>query len=85
MYGALLLAWIGLLALLTGSVATTVLVQGPAAIAMNIGCAGLMAAIVFIVFMRLGHADGLMRLIAVGGMLWVALLLALSLADFLTR
>ena len=85
MYGTLLFAWIGLLALLTGSVAVTVLMQGPAAVAMNIGCAGVMAAIVFIVFMRLGHADGLMRVIAVGGMLWVAILLALSLADFLTR
>lgn len=88
MYGALLFAWIGLLALLSGSVAiatNTALAQGPVAISLNIGCAIVMAAIVFSVFMRLRYADGLLRVLAVGGVMWVAFLLVLALADVLTR
>lgn len=85
MYRAPLLAWIGLLLLLTANVMITALVPGPAFIAVNIGLAVLMAALIYIVFMGLRHADGLLRLFAVGGLMWVGFLLLLSLADFLTR
>lgn len=85
MYKAPLFAWAGLLLLLTGSVLVTALVPGPAFIALNIGFAVLMAALIFIVFMKLRSADGLLRLFAMGGLMWLGFLLLLSLTDFLTR
>lgn len=85
MYKAPLLAWAGLLLLLTSSVLVTALVPGPALIAVNVGCAVLMAALIFTVFMKLRSADGLLRLFAVSGLMWLSFLLLLALADFLTR
>ncbi|MDN5870266.1 MAG: hypothetical protein L0H73_06040 [Nitrococcus sp.] len=85
MYQSLLFAWVGLLLLLAGSVLITALVPGPAYIAVNMGFAVLMAALIFTVFMKLRGAEGLLRLFAVGGLMWLGFLLLLSLADFLTR
>ncbi|MDN5848587.1 MAG: hypothetical protein L0H63_02970 [Nitrococcus sp.] len=82
---ALLFAWVGLLLLLAGSVLITALVPGPAYIGLNIGFAVLMAALIFTVFMKLRSADGLLRLFAVGALMWLGFFLLFSLADFLTR
>lgn len=43
------------------------------------------ALLVALVFMHLDRASGIVRLAAAAGLLWFALLMALTLADFLTR
>lgn len=80
-----LLTWIGLLALLATGVAITVLAPGPAAHGTVLVLAAIMAGLVFNGFMGLGAASGLMRLFALGGLLWVGFMLFFTLADFLTR
>ena len=43
------------------------------------------AALIFCYFMRLRHQPGLVRIFAVAGLFWLAILVVLTLSDFLTR
>lgn len=43
------------------------------------------AALILLYFMELRVADGLMRLFAVAGFFWLAIMLTLAMSDYLTR
>ncbi len=77
--------WGALLALLAASTLAAVLVPGPAAHMFSLACALAMAGLIFTWFMGLRSADGLLRVFALAAVFWLALLLALTLSDYLTR
>lgn len=80
-----LLAWVALLLLLAGSVMITALVPGPALIALNLLLAVLMAALIITVFMGLRSAGGLLRVMALGALMWLFFLPLLAISEFLAR
>lgn len=51
----------------------------------GIGLAVAKASLVFWFFMHLRHATGLTRIVALGGLFWLGVMLALTLADFTSR
>jgi cytochrome c oxidase subunit 4 len=77
-----LAALLGLLALTVG---TAFINLGPANAAANVGIAVVKAALVLTFYMRLKTDSPLFRIVAVSGFAWLAVLIALSLADVLTR
>ncbi|HET6628155.1 MAG TPA: cytochrome C oxidase subunit IV family protein [Woeseiaceae bacterium] len=76
------LALIGLLALTVGS---SFLELGRLNVFVNLAIAAIKAGLVAAFFMELRAAQAVVRLAALAGLFWLALLLGLSLADFLTR
>ena len=80
---------IGLCAALLGLMASNVgLAYAPLGVdhlAVSLGVAVLQASVVLVFFMRLRSAGGLIRLAAVAGVLWLAVLMILTFADILTR
>lgn len=74
-----------LLVLLTLSVATGELHFGRATLPIAMAIAATKAGLVALFFMHLRHASSMMRLFAVAGLCWMAILLSLTLADVLTR
>ncbi len=81
----LLLTWLALLALLALSAASSLVDMGLANPVSNFGIAGVKAALVLLVFMRIGRSATVVRIAAVAGLLWLSLLVGLGLADFVTR
>jgi cytochrome c oxidase subunit IV len=77
-----LAALLGLLALSAGS---ALIPMGALNEVANLGIAVAKAMLVLIFFMRLKTDNPLLRLVAGMGFAWLALLIALSLADVLTR
>ncbi len=53
--------------------------------AVGFGIAGVKTALVALLFMRLKHASGLVRVVAACGLFWAAILFTLTLADVLSR
>lgn len=84
-YRAIALSWLGLLALLALSLLAGALDHAALRYTIHFVCAVVMAALVMAVFMHLYTAGSLLRLVALGGLLWIALLILLTLADVLTR
>jgi len=80
-----LLVLVGLLVLLALTVGSAFLKLGPGNVAANVGIAGLKALLVLTFYMRLKSDTPLFRIVAVVGFAWLAVLIALSLADLLTR
>lgn len=80
-----ILSWLALLGLLGASLA--VVHYAPAAVHTPVVLliAAAMAALVLAVFMGLRHMAGLTRVFALGGLLWLLLMVVLTLADYLTR
>ncbi|WP_250461798.1 hypothetical protein [Microbulbifer litoralis] len=79
------LCWLGLLALLAVTLLAGALDSSALRYSLHFLCAAAMAALVMLVFMRLYTSSPLLRLVAVGGVMWIALLILLTLADTLTR
>lgn len=79
------MVWLGLLALLALTVAATFAPLGAARLPLSLLIAGGKAALVVWVYMHLREERGIVRVIALAALLWLALLLLLSAADFLTR
>lgn len=77
-----LVALLGLLGLSAGS---ALLRLGPFNEVANLGIAAIKALLVLAVFMRLKTDNALLRIVAGLGFAWLALLIALALADVLTR
>lgn len=77
-----LVALLGLLAVSAGS---ALLRLGPFNEVANLGIAAIKALLVLAVFMRLKTDNALLRIVAGVGFAWLALLIALALADVLTR
>lgn len=74
-----------LLIILALTVGLSLLPLGPWGAALSLGLAALKAAIIALVFMKLLQATPLIRLFAVGGLLWLVFLFAITWSDYLTR
>ena len=79
------LVYLALLALLGLTATATLLPPGPWSTPIALGVATAKGALIFIYFMRLRERLGLIRLFALAGFFWLAILLALTFADFFTR
>ncbi len=82
---ALLLVWATLLALLAATASVALLPWMWLHPALNFAIAIAKSLLIGIFFMHLKSAGLLSRLIAIGGFLWLGILLVLSFADFWTR
>lgn len=77
--------WLLLLALLAATAATAFLdLQGKGP-ALHFGVAGLQLLLVWLLLMDLRRASGLLRLTAVVGLFWLAIMFSLAFSDYLTR
>ena len=74
-----------LLGLLGTTVGTYYLQLGALGVAANLGIAAAKALLIAWFFMHLREVSGLVRLFALGGLFWLAILFGLSLSDYLTR
>jgi len=81
----LFLTWLGLMALLAVSAASAWAQLGWINTAIGLVVASVKALLVALVFMRLRHAHWLLRIAALAGLVTLALLFALSGADYATR
>jgi len=79
------LAWIALLVLLGLSAGSSLLALGTFNLVSNFAIAALKAALVVIVFMHIRRSELTVHVAAAAGIVWLALLIALSLSDFLAR
>ena len=79
------LVWLALMVLLALTVLGAHVFTGLVSTAVGLAVATVKAALVVWIFMHLRHHHGLTRLAAFFALLWLALLLAFTLADFLTR
>lgn len=84
-YRPAVFTWLALLILLGISLLATAMASTALRYTVHFISAIAMAALVMAVFMQLRAASGLLRLFALGGLLWIVLLLTLTLADVLTR
>lgn len=80
-----LLTWIVLLVLLGTVVAGATLLSGIPALAVVLVGALCMIGLITFIFMGLKSLDALMRVFATGGVLWLAFLIVLTMADYMTR
>lgn len=81
----LIFVWIGLLLCLAATACVELLPWKSIHPAINIGISFAKMLLIGFFFMHLKNASTLSRLIAVGGFLWLALLMGLSFTDFATR
>ena len=79
------IVWLILLALLGGNVGLAFLGLGNFAPLAHVGVAAVMAAMVLVVFMELDRGASLFWVFAGAGFFWLAILFALTAADYLTR
>jgi cytochrome c oxidase subunit 4 len=80
-----LLTWAALLALLSLTTASSFLAMGRWNLVVNLAIATAKALLVAIVFMGLREAQATTRLVAIGGLAWLAILALLAGADFAAR
>ena len=81
----LVLVWIGLLMLLAGTAAVSLLPLPEIHPLINLLIALAKTILIGLFFMHLRGASNLVRLIALAGFVWIALLIGLSYSDFATR
>lgn len=83
--GSNLWTLVALLVLLSLSAGSALLKLGPFNTVANIGIAVIKALLVLTIFMRLKTDNALLRIVASAGFAWLSVMIALSLADVLTR
>jgi cytochrome c oxidase subunit IV len=79
------MVWLILLVLLGGNIALAFVGLGAVAPLVHVAVAATMAAIVLVVFMELDRGASLFWVFAGAGFFWLAILFALTAADYLTR
>jgi cytochrome c oxidase subunit 4 len=79
------LTWLALMALLALTTASSYIPMGAWNTAANMGISCAKALLIALFFMHLRRADALLRIAALAGLLWLALLFGLSGSDFATR
>jgi cytochrome c oxidase subunit 4 len=79
------LVWIALMALLALTLAASFVLTGRASLAASLGIATGKAALILWVFMGLREESGLVRLAALGAVVWLMILFGLVLVDYTTR
>lgn len=77
------LVWVALLVLLALTFGAAHLPLGGFNVVVGLAIAGIKVALVALIFMGLGRSAALMRLAAAAGLLWLAILFMLTLADVL--
>lgn len=80
-----LLAWGGLLLLLSLSLGYAYIPAAPLKSGAGLAIAAAKIAIIVLVFVQFRKTDGLIRIAAAAGLLWLSLLFLLTFADLLTR
>ena len=83
--GSNLWTLLALLVLLGLSAGSALLRLGPFNTVTNLGIAVIKALLVLTIFMRLKTDNALLRIVASAGFAWLAVMIALALADVLTR
>lgn len=81
----LVLTWLGLMVCLALTAGSSYIPLGPWNTAINMAISCAKALLIAVVFMQLKSAGALVRLVALTGVLWLALLFGLSWTDFATR
>lgn len=79
------LTWLGLMIFLALTLASSYLPMGPWNTVINMGISGAKALLIALFFMHLRGAGTLLRLAALAGLIWLALLFGLSWSDYATR
>ena len=79
------LTWIALLILLSLSAGSSLLPLGTFNLVSNFAIAVLKAGLVVVIFMRIRRSSPVVHIFAAAGLVWLALLIGLSLSDFLAR
>lgn len=82
---AAIIAWLGLLALLALTVASTLLPLGEWNSVLNLAFAAGKAAIIGLIFMHLRHSGILVSLTVLALALWLGMLILMTLVDILNR
>jgi cytochrome c oxidase subunit 4 len=80
-----LLTWIALMVLLAITCASSYIPMGRINVALNLGIAVVKAFLVALVFMHLHSERPLIRVVAAVGLIWLVILAALSMTDFVVR
>ena len=80
-----LFVWAALVALLALSVAAAFSPLGAAKTTVSLAIAGVKAALIAVVFMRLDRSSNLVRLAALAGLVFASFLFLLTAGDYLTR
>lgn len=81
----LVMVWLGLLVLLALTVTASFVLTGPMGFAFSIAIALAKASLIFWFYMHLNESGGIVRLIAVGAIVWLAILILLTSTDYATR
>ncbi|SPF55052.1 fragment of Caa(3)-type oxidase, subunit IV [Candidatus Sulfopaludibacter sp. SbA4] len=77
--------WLVLLALTAATTAVAYVDLGPFSVVVALVIAFCKMLLVALFFMHVRHSTKLTRLVTVGGLLWLAILLALTMADIVSR
>ncbi len=80
-----ILTWLILLVLLGLSLLSVALFSGVIQHILSISCAIAVAATIMIVYMELRVADGLLRIFALGGLVWLSFFLIIGTLELMTR
>ena len=80
-----ILTWLGLMVFLALTLGSSYIPMGPWNTAINMGISCAKALLIALFFMHLRGAGALLRIAAVVGLLWLALLFGISWSDFGTR
>jgi cytochrome c oxidase subunit 4 len=81
----LILTWLALIVLLAITAASAFVPLGWGNLAVNLAIAGAKTALIGLVFMQLAQGAALLRLAVGVPAFWLAIMFALSLADYLSR
>jgi cytochrome c oxidase subunit IV len=79
------LVWLACLTLLAATVGVSRLDLGPWNVVLNLTIAAAKAGLIVWFYMELREDRPLVRIFAIGGLFWVAILFGLGLSDWLTR
>jgi len=80
-----ILVWLSLLLLLGLTVGASFIFSGPASLMVSLMIATTKAGLVLWFFMHLNDETWPHRLVAIGGIVWLAILIVLALTDYFTR
>jgi cytochrome c oxidase subunit 4 len=81
----LIVVWAALLALLAATVSASFILTGTASLATSLVIALTKAVLIFWFYMHLREESGLVRLVAIGAGVWLAIAFILVFADYATR
>jgi|SRR5581483_404653 len=79
------LVFVGLLALTAATTAVAYVDLGPFSVVVALAIAVIKMLLVALFFMHLRHSAVLTRIVVLGGLLWLAILIGLTMTDFASR